>query len=577
MASWVVDPREYDPHYDPYHPGGPGPISTESTTSTNTTHETIHPGQHPSHSRTHSHSRSYSYSNASASYPSASRAGSRQNSMPIYPTRPPPPPVPISGIPTPAPQLRGLAEPEFEGPAEYMNIDPDSVLGAGEYLEEQQPPQARKRHFVGGFVAGLRRLPRAMVRGFTHDRDRRGPQQAEVYGPPYETMAHPEAHPDYVPAYNAPGRAVDPQSTHFVEAMDMPEEQPLPQHVRSPSRSIHSLQPGSVAGPDRNTLSPHHSIHLPSHHSHRRSHNSHRSSQPRTVRNPDPSETSSSGDTPSEHMPPSQGPIPPPPALNVDHASQEHAQPPRRQPTVTLQSPVLMEPKPAPDYERMASPIHTPSEASIPSQVARIQRFFKDLRDLPWMSSNIAVDFEPANTSRARRRAQHPSGPWYTPRRRAVDLLAGGPSTRHLAAASGQSLPTHANPIQASSATLAPQTSLGHGTAEGAYPVPQQPAAYGQGLYSYPVPPLIVSPQQVYLYPPAMQPMTSPPHAGAEGAPAPNASSESSGQQPQQQQQQPQQQGYPVYMLPAPPPSFVQSPDMGRVPPQWFSPYAARV
>lgn len=70
-----------------------------------------------------------------------------------------------------------------------------------------------------------------------------------------------------------------------------------------------------------------------------------------------------------------------------------------------IDSPVYVEPQPASDYAKMDSPTPPPSTASLGSYISRVQKFFKDLNDLPWVASErVTIDYYPGHGQRAARR-----------------------------------------------------------------------------------------------------------------------------------------------------------------------------
>ncbi|KAF5387988.1 hypothetical protein D9615_000642 [Tricholomella constricta] len=77
-------------------------------------------------------------------------------------------------------------------------------------------------------------------------------------------------------------------------------------------------------------------------------------------------------------------------------------------------SPVYVEPQPASDYAKMDSPRR--SIASFSSYVSRVQKFFSDLNELPWVAERVTVDYVPGESRTRRqareRRAQRPTS-WY--------------------------------------------------------------------------------------------------------------------------------------------------------------------
>ncbi|EIM83775.1 uncharacterized protein STEHIDRAFT_170268 [Stereum hirsutum FP-91666 SS1] len=472
-----------------------------------------------------------------------SRPTSHRISLPprnTYPRGSGPPPVePVRGIPTPAPNARGVSE--FVDDPEYMTVEPAPILDAsngdhGGYNAYYGSPAGessnsrgsggRGRRFVGGFVANLKRLPRAMVRNVGWA----AKMPPEKLGRDHEQWGRPRAHAQWatpateqgtVPPYGSPAVQVMGDNVLYVEALDMPSEHPAmlapPPSSYAPSRGAQHLSPHRLGSP-RHTQSQRSPSHLSvsggQMSSSRRSstRRTSRTSAP-TVRNPDPeSDADQSGPSSSSEGIPSPGH----PALNISpprdptgvHFDIRRERPstsrtgsrPRGDTGITAEpeTPVLVEPKPAPDYARMQSPIQPRPEPSFPSQLARIQNFFRNVNDLPWMSTeNVTVDFVP-------RTRAGPSRTWYAPRRHAsVDLLAGhggGSGTRLLVNASGQ---TFAMPGAASSATLmqVPSSSLGHGHGYGG-PAPSASTQFVYPALPHPPPPM-------FMYPAPLQPQPS--------------------------------------------------------------------
>ncbi|CAL1710158.1 unnamed protein product [Somion occarium] len=71
------------------------------------------------------------------------------------------------------------------------------------------------------------------------------------------------------------------------------------------------------------------------------------------------------------------------------------------------------------DYEKTRTPypFTNPEDKSLTSYVDRIHRFFTDIRDLPWMTPQIANEYVPAiDSSRGRKRTSDQPVSWYKPR-----------------------------------------------------------------------------------------------------------------------------------------------------------------
>jgi hypothetical protein len=107
-----------------------------------------------------------------------------------------------------------------------------------------------------------------------------------------------------------------------------------------------------------------------------------------------------------------------------------------------------------PGWTWIRSPV-TP-EPSVPTQMSRIAGFFRDLRNMPWISPHVTVDFDPADGERARYAHTQGTGrSWYTGHLQDSDLLAG--DSRRLTTPSGHAF----GPAPGSSATLTPSHGSG--------------------------------------------------------------------------------------------------------------------
>ncbi|KAI0043932.1 hypothetical protein FA95DRAFT_1608951 [Auriscalpium vulgare] len=524
-----------------------------------------------------------------------SRDSSRQtyaSNNPTYswnPPRPAPPPVEaIHGLPTPAPRAQGLYDADDIDP-EYMDVEaPAEVEGQGiiyeEPYEEPDPSQRPRRRFVGGFVAGLKRLPKAMRRGFMYDKRTRSPAP-DVYGHEYVPEDDPadfegDHARESAPPYDAPGEPLQGE-VHYVEAMDMPTGLAAPPTIHTPSHSMHSARSPS-----------HLTAHSLSHPSMRQSqHGSLHPSQNSvawTVRNPDPDPPSATDETATNYK--YQHPLhPQAPQSNSGSTAPTHPQPQastsassRRartvpspvyapEPTNNIGSPIYVEPLPTTDYGRMASPVQPPPEPTLPSQLARVGNFFRELNGLPWIASSgtITTDYVAEDSARSRYLRAKDAGSWYAARHRTIDLLAGGPSTRALApgGVQGSSATLHRG-AGGSTSSGSGGSSGGHGHAHAQIP---PPGPYVQGPYAYPVPIAGLPQQPVYLYPTAaFQPVAASARVSPEqqGGAIPGGSADGQlGQQVPMQMGQPGQ--YPMYMVALPPASYMMP---GQVP-QYAAPY----
>ena len=440
----------------------------------------------------------------------------------LYGPRPQPtPPEPIQGFATPAMVPRAMTELEEADDDEYMEVEPAADLETPIYRSEydDEPPPQKKLRFVGGFIRGLKKIPRAVRRGFSPDKREVLTPPGLAYQAPYHAQYIDEEEPqepEAAPPYDAPSDHVE-GDWGYTEGVDMPGEfqsshspSRTPSHTIRGPRSESQLTYQSLTDPLARHVSQHGSLHP-----------SQRSSFPRTVRNPDPpSPTEGSGTINANSPRLEQPPYEPEPdsAPRTPHLSPLA---PARRPTVTVQSPtgspVYFDPERTEDYEGMDmdSPVEHSPEPPEPSQFARIAKFFRDLNNLPWVSPKVTVDFDPTDAERARyTHAQGSGKSWYTGHLQDLDLLGGGSSTRKLTAPSGS-----LGPAPGSSATFAPLHGPGSASSsEGSQHVPTGPTFPS---YPYPVQTLALPPHPLYYYPYPGMPPPPPQHQQSPLARAP--------------------------------------------------------
>ena len=546
MSSWIetqYDPRLNPPyHYQTDHPDG-----------------SIREADHtPSMQTVYSATPHHSHNSSRQTYNSG-----------LYGPRPLPAPVdPLHGMSTPAMVHQAMTE-QDDADAETMELDPgidQEPIYDSEYDDGPQPHSTRR--FVGGFIKGLRKIPKAMKRGFLPRGAQTPPSFLYQYQPPY--------HAPYAtnhlnvgireqpvnPPYDAAEEFTE-GDLHYSEDTNVP---PVHTPPVGPSRSVsHIRAPRTESQPTYQSLTN------PSarHHSHHGSlHNAQRTSPPRTVRNPDPATSTEEGSdirTNANSPRPSHHPAEPEPSPSRT----SRISPPldtTRRPTVTVQSPtgspVYVEPQLADDYVGMDPTVEPPPELSVPSQFARVGKFFRDLNNLPWVSSNVTVDFNPEDSRHGRQAHTRGTGrSWYTAHLHDLDILgggAGGSSTRRLTAPSGHSLAQ----AQGSSATLAP----GQGSASSSegvsthLPAPHTGIGLGFGpplssYPSYPVPQLALPSQPLYFLPatypaPHPPPPRGPGPNGADHQASPQSSGNSDPGMPRQ----------PYFYVVAMPPAYVGGP-----------------
>ena len=461
---------------------------------------------------------SYSYTPR----PSPNSSGQTYSSG-LYGPRPQPSlqpsyPEPIHGLPAPVMVPRAMSDLEEEADDEYMEVEPMADTGAPLYSSafDDEPRQGGRR-FVGGFIRGLKKIPKAMRRGFSpHKRELPTPPGLAYYDSPYRSQYIDDMEPhesEAAPPYDAPSDHVE-GDMRYTDGINMPAEFTSPSPSLTPSQTIHAprsesqLTYESVTNPPARHVSQHGSLH-----------HSQKSSPPRTVRNPDPTSPTDDSGTATQHSPRFEQPpleSEPESAYRTPHLSPLA---PARRPTVTVQSPtgspVYFEPPPADDYAGMdmaSLSDHSP-EPSVPTQLSRVARFMRDLKNLPWISPNVTVDFDPTDAEQARyAHTQGPGKSWYTGHLQDLDLLAGGSGARRLTAPASHAF----GRAPGSSATLAPIHGSGSGSNSSEGASTHLPTAPTLPPYPYPVQTLALPPQPLYYYPfsamptPQQQPQQQP-------------------------------------------------------------------
>ena len=345
-----------------------------------------------------------------------------------------------------------------------------------ETLQETKPKGGKT--FVGGFIAGLRKIPKAVVKSHFYDR------KATRKGAPGTELETGPSH--FLPSYEEPGTSIQhPESVQYVQGMDMP---------------IASKPPTEVPYADPVG----------------------QSSQQRLSQQPSPRRSGASA----------------PPILSVPNS-------PRFQPPEA----VAVEPLPASDYAKMDSPIRfAPPDDSFSVHVTRVRKFFRELKDLPWTSERVAVDYVPAKSSRAHTGKAKPKGSWYSINKlQDIDLLAPAPApgsgrtaTLRLRSEDGGTTGS----VRSTARVQQPdgRTPLSYMTSPALFPSPGA-SSHGQGQhvmsYSY----YFTPPQPLYVY---QSPMTAPLHG---------TDSSSSSMSPPEVHQ-----AVPVFMMAGPPPGLLPSP-----------------
>jgi len=493
--------------------------------------------------------------------------------------------------PLPVPNPPRAFVPSEELDAEYMTVDPEEDFGGwnGERDFQSQWRKPGPKDFVGGFVNGLRRIPRVVRLRPT----RKGTGDTVGTG-------------DTLPKYQSPV-LVGPSEPDvlYVEASEMPVEHPAPAPVEFRSRQSdgHSYRSHLDDGRSR------HSHHTPadavSHHTDSRSHHTHADVSYHTDNRSHHThaDVSHLTDGRSHHTHPdavSYHTYVDGHSHHTDHRSHHtsvghehtfdthttahstHSHAPHEYETrettlghvpvpIAALSPEAVDLRPSSDYDKMESPLRSPSELSLHSRFARVGQFFQDLYDLPWIASRITVDYIPAEQSRAKygRRIRTT---WYPHQHSPIDLFAGDRPTPPRRVDQVRDRNNDDEYIPNSSATLA----YPNGRADirsrspsydqhrsrspphsrlppGAHPV--YPRGYAPEY----------APQPLYIYPSTI-PQAQPPGG---------IQSSSTNVVDQGQTQPEMQQARPVYiMAPSPPHPFMPTPpDQVHAPPGAYYPY----
>ena len=388
------------------------------------------------------------------------------------------PAEPIMGMPSPVMPPRGLHlsgeeqyDDEDDEDPEYMMVDADLSM-VSQFGAQGQPPgvmqeppqkvihnkpvpvkvQGGRKGFVGGFVSGLRRLPRMMLRNQRGQTVQRQPSHDTVselpgFGedsPSYDPFrAQPPSIPHHVqpiPRNPPPTAASHPVTSmhysHYThdersesptsrDPRDFDEEELDQDHSGSEDeeeddqRSTH--RPSTVAHSTHQSTrhSTHHSTHHSNHHSGHQSgrDSSSHSNHPSTHRSAHPS---------THHSTPHRSTTPSRPQTALDGDTTLNHQ------TSGEPEPVIVNPLPTSDYKSMVpESSSSSSSASVTANVNRIQKFVNDVYNLPWVATKVAVDFVPERDGRMyngmdpdKKKGPKPLNSWYPPTHKDLDLFA---------------------------------------------------------------------------------------------------------------------------------------------------------
>jgi hypothetical protein len=318
----------------------------------------------------------------------------------------PGPPPSAFGGPSQAPTVMppgGLVSSE-ELEAEYMTVDPEEDFSGwndGRDLQSQWHKRGPK-NFVGGFVNGLKRLPRIVLH-----KPLRGHTEGTVE--PVNTS----------PIYNSPilTRQSEPGAL-YVEASEMPARRPVPVLFEADS--------------DHSDGGSYHSRHIDerSHHTDDQSHRTHTDAVSRYTYMGGRSRHT---DDQSQHI------------SRHDHVHDTHPEAHSTQdaPYDYAAGETTLGHIPGPAADRSPEPVdfvqslnngnleiplHPSSSMSLNSRFVRLGQFFRDLYDLPWVATRITVDYIPGEHTRGKYGRQARTT-WYPDQQYPVDLLAGERAT----------------------------------------------------------------------------------------------------------------------------------------------------
>ncbi|KAG6334034.1 hypothetical protein ID866_5051 [Astraeus odoratus] len=294
------------------------------------------------------------------------------------------PPPAFQPVRTPTPVLPA---PTSDSEVDYFNVTVDDArdecdamdhgrgYGFSDVAMGEMNGRSEKKSFVGGFVSGLRRLPKVMSRSRLKDHPGRPGRQGAtgIMDTGRTTISH----------YHSPLSPIPKTNSD-----DIPTVERLETPTRAASVSPQRLMLSAV---DEHSFE------------HDQSHSS---------------------DAPQTHS-----------DLNTSISSRGFE--PNISDPIAISTPILAEPRPSADFAKMEPPPRPPPEESIASQLAQVRRFFRNLNGLPWIAPrDISEAYVPGQSPSRRRysrqrQAKQPVS-WYTPRNnRPLDLLA-GPSTTGL-------------------------------------------------------------------------------------------------------------------------------------------------
>ena len=563
------------------------------------------------------------------------------------------PAEPIRGMPTPVMQSKPLRLPgeeqydddeeeEDDSDPEYMMVDADLSM-VSQFGAQNQPPsapgfqepplkvmnnkpvpvkvQGGHKGFVGGFVSGLRRLPRLLrnqrgqsvqrqpshdtvleLPGFGEDSPGYDPFRAHppsILRPaqPASNLRHPQPIP-HTPSIPASHQVTSMHYSHYTQ-----DEQSEPsEHSESPiSRDPRDFDSDELEhGHDRSGSeqegdqhSAHkqstaaHSTHRSTHHStqHSTQHSTHRSTHHSTHHSNHHSSSRKSNHH-SDHASPHHSTTPSRPQTALDGDTTLIHQPQNGEPEA-----VVVQPLPTSDYKSMAPESPSSSSSSAAANSNRLQRFVTDVYNLPWVGTHVTVDFVPERDGRKFRgmdpdEKKSPKLPqsWYPSLHHDLNLLEGESPSRAAPVMAHRRQDGHRRALTESTVTptsagVTQSVTPSTGYSPRRYSVNSEPIPRHQRPsrdfrhpshrhrrrhrdhsrpHSPPIYPVIASPQPLYLYPGPASPHVMP-------VPQPVLGSSASSYRSKRGITSP---AVPVYMIPMPAPVYQPMSGFHYAPPQ---------
>ena len=498
------------------------------------------------------------------------------------------PAEPIMGVPTPVMPSKGLQMPgdeeyddedDDEDP-EYMMVDADLSMVSQFGAQSQPPPppleqepqlhnkpvpvkvQGGRKGFVGGFVSGLRRLPRMMLRNRRGQTVQRQPSHDTVlelpgfgedspgYDPfrgppppiPSSTPFRPPPIPRNPPSVPASHPVTSMHYSHYThdersesptsrDPRDFDDEELDHGHSGSDdedddSNSMH--KPLSTIAHSTHQSTRHSTNHSTHHSTHRSTHHSTHHSNHLSVPKSNPNSGHQSNHPSTHHSTPHRSTTPSRQTA-VDGDTTLNHQTQNGEPEVVVANPL-----PTSDYKSMGPEPPSSSSSSVTSNVNRIQRFVNDVYNLPWVATKVAVDFYPERDGRMyhgmdpdEKRSPKPLKSWYPPLHKDLDLLADAPLPQSAPVMAHRRQDGHRRALTEStispasagitqSATPSTTYSTPHRYSVTSEPIPRH-ARHARDFrhshrhrrrhrdhsrpHSPPIYPVLASPQHVYLYP----------------------------------------------------------------------------